>query len=174
MNEYLNKLGLVDSMTIELEINRQEFVNRLSEVVDKGSTGMMADNFDIFLSSNNEFKGTVEPNGFKIKRNRKLFDTNFNFAVATGVFDSLNGKLQIETVINGFTGFMKFFYLMIISFYAIFTAIMLSSENEGSLGFIPFILLHATLMLGLPLLFMKRSVKRLKYDLEREFFYLTK
>jgi hypothetical protein len=46
--------------------------------------------------------------------------------------------------------------------------------NMPRIAFIPFIVFHATVMMGMPYLFMRRSVKKLKYDLEREFYFLTR
>lgn len=47
---------------------------------------------------------------------------------------------------------------------------------EGGMEFFifPFIIVHAIFMLGFPYLMMRRSVSKMKYELEREFFYMTK
>lgn len=176
MREFLKRLKLIDSMTTTLQTSKVEFVNRLNEITDEGSTGMMSDTFDVFSSSKNEFKGQVSFDSFKIKRRRRFFDTNMNFAVANGTFEENNGQLTIDTEINGFNNFFIVFYVFLIIFYSIFIFGFASSDKNGSGEFvaIPFILLHGTFMFGLPYFMMRRSVKRLKYELEREFFYLTK
>ncbi|MFT4850597.1 MAG: hypothetical protein ACI83B_003156 [Sediminicola sp.] len=47
--------------------------------------------------------------------------------------------------------------------------------NSGQIGFaLPFIIIHAAFMYGAPYLMMRRSTKRMKHELERELFYLTK
>ena len=38
---------------------------------------------------------------------------------------------------------------------------------------LPFLLLHAAFMFGIPYLVMRNSTKRMKYDLTREFHYLA-
>jgi hypothetical protein len=97
-----------------------------------------------------------------------------NFAVANGTFTESNGELRIDTEINGFNNFFVVFYVFLIIVYSILIfGFTVSDNNEGFIA-IPLILLHGTFMSGLPYLMMRRSVKRLKYDLEREFFYLTK
>jgi hypothetical protein len=174
MKEFLRRLKLIDSMTTTLPTSKVEFVNRLNEITDEGSTGMMSDTFDIFSSSKNEFKGQVTFDSFKIKRRRRFFDTNMNFAVANGNFTEKNGQLTVDTEINGFNNFFIIFYVFLIIFYSIFIFGFWGSDNKGGFIALPFILLHGTFMFAIPYFMMRRSVKRLKYELEREFFYLTK
>lgn len=38
----------------------------------------------------------------------------------------------------------------------------------------PFLFFHAILMFGIPYFIMRRSTQRLKHELEREFYYMTK
>jgi hypothetical protein len=38
----------------------------------------------------------------------------------------------------------------------------------------PFIFFHALFMFGIPYFMMRNSVQRLKHELEREFYYMTK
>ena len=174
MNDFLKRLKLIDYLTTTLQTDKTDFVNRLNKITDKGSTGMMSDTFDIFSSSNNEFKGYITPNNFKIKRRRRFFDTNMNSAIAYGTFSENNGQLTINTEINGFNNFFIFYYAFLIIFYSIFIfGFLIGQDGEGLIA-IPFILLHGTFMFCIPFFLMRRSVKRLKYELEREFFYLTK
>ena len=175
MNDFLIKLKLIDYLTIKLQIKKADFVKQLTLVTDRGSVGMFLNPFEAFSSSNNELKGIVNENGFKLQRKKRFFDTSGNMAVASGKLSENDGQLTIVTEINGFNNFFIFFYVILIVFYTIFIVVGFLSPNDG-LGFffIPFILLHATLMFALPYFMMKRSVKRLKYELEREFFYLTK
>ncbi|MDB5209122.1 MAG: uncharacterized protein JWR72_4197 [Flavisolibacter sp.] len=174
MKEFLRRLKLIDYLTTTLPISKPNFVNRLQEITDIGRIGMFSDTFDVFSSSKNEFKGHVDLNGFKLKRRRRFFDTNMNFAIASGTFTEANGQLTVETEVNGFKSFFILFYVFLIIFYSIFIFGFWGSSNKESFIAIPFILLHGTFMFALPYFMMRRSVKRLKYELEREFFYLTK
>ncbi|MFI2743567.1 hypothetical protein ACG2LH_12565 [Zhouia sp. PK063] len=175
MKELLKKLKLIDYLQTELVIQKNDFVNKLRYHVDEGSIGIFSDTFDIFSSSKNEYKGKVSFNGFKIKRRRRFFDMNMNMAVATGTYSQKDDKLIISTEINGFHGMMIPFYIFCIIIYGIFIIGFLSADEigENALGF-AFIIIHAAFMMGLPYFIMRRSTKRLKHELEREFFYLTK
>jgi hypothetical protein len=174
MKALLRKLQLIDYLTTNLRMDKTNFVQRLSSITDEGSTGMFSDTFDAFSSSKNEFKGQVNYDGFKLKRRRRFFDTNINTAVANGTLSENNGQLIVETEINGFNNFFIAFYIFLIIFYSIFVFGVTSSADNIEFFAIPFFLLHGTLMFSIPYFMMRRSVKRLKYELEREFFYLTK
>ncbi|WP_300565091.1 hypothetical protein, partial [Flavobacterium sp.] len=89
-------------------------------------------------------------------------------------------KLVLKADINGFHKAMKFFYAFVIVFYIIFllgfSATMFFNNDADFAPFfaLPFILLHACLMLGIPYFIMRRGVKRMKYELERDFHFWIK
>ncbi|OHX65424.1 hypothetical protein [Flammeovirga pacifica] len=177
MKELLKKLKLIDYLHTELIIQQNDFVNKLRNHVDEGSTGIFADTFDVFSSSKNEYKGEVSFNGFKIKRRRKFFDTNMNMAVANWTYSQKEGKLIINTEINGFHGMVIPFYIFCIIIYGAFIVGLLSADKIGGNApglALPFIIIHVAFMMGIPYFIMRRGTKRLKHELAREFFYLTK
>lgn len=176
MKEYLKKLKLVDNSSIKIDMRRSEFINNLNQIVDDGNTSIFSDTLDVFSQSKNEFKGKVDYHGFKIKRKRKFFDPYMNLSTASGSFtDHNNGLLiEIEIEINGFSISMIIFYISAILVYPIIIFGILSSDNVGTHFSIPFILIQSVFVLIFPYLLMRRSVKRMKYELERELYYLTK
>lgn len=177
MKDFLKKLKLIDYLNTELEIDKHDFVNRLKANVDEGGTGMFSEAFDAFSSSKNEYKGHVGLDDFKIKRRRKFFDMNMNLAIAKGTYEQRENNLIINTEINGFSGMMIPFYGFLIVFYLIFIFVFSTAENiEGNMDFfaLPFIIIHAAFMFGIPYFIMRRSVSRMKHELEREFYYMTK
>jgi cytochrome c biogenesis protein CcdA len=72
---------------------------------------------------------------------------------------------------------MMFMYGFLIVFYLIFIIAFSTADhikgNASGFAF-PFILIHALIMFGIPYLMMRRSVSRMKYDLERDLFFMTK
>ncbi|MTB50696.1 hypothetical protein [Lewinella sp. W8] len=177
MKDLLEKLHLLQYQTIRLNLPKTVFVSRLREQVDEGSIGIFSDSFDVFSSSKNEYKGHVDLRGFRIKRRKRLFDFNMNLAIASGTYREEGEQLIIDTEINGFSGVMIPFYIFVALFYVIFIAIFLGAgEMDGAMPVfvLPFILLHALFMFGLPYLLMRGSVSRMQRELEREFFFLTK
>ena len=173
MREFLKKIKLIDNFTTTLQLSRQDFIKRLSQITDKGNTNAFSDPFEAFSSSKSEFKGEINHNGFKLRRRRKLFERTSNIAVATGNVKEENGQLTIQTEIYGFTNFMYVFYGFLILFYSVFI-ICFISDNKIPFFVFPFLIFHAALMTLIPYFLMRSSVKKMKYELEREFFYLTK
>jgi len=167
VKEFLKKIRLIDYLVIDLDITKNEFITKLKENVDEGSTGFMSDSFDMFSSSEN----------FKIKRRKRLFDTTMNLAVASGTYRQKDNLLIINTEINGFSGMMIPLYIFILIFYSIFIVMFLFSDSIGGGGIVPalfFTAVHASLMLGLPYFMMRRSIKNMKRELDRDFYYLTR
>ena len=176
MEKFLKKLRLIESLTTEVEVQQSEFIAKFKACVDEGGTGVFSDAFDAFSSSKNEYKGYVRLENFKIKRRKRLFDMNMSMAVAEGTFKQNDDTLIIETEINAFTGMMIPFYLIAVVFYAVFIGVLLTVNHvDGTVaGFaLPFIFLHAAFMFGIPYFMMRQSVRRMKYELEREFFYVA-
>ncbi|RYE16201.1 MAG: hypothetical protein EOP45_17910 [Sphingobacteriaceae bacterium] len=102
MKEFLKKLKLIDHLTMHLDLDQKVFTDRLSAITEPGSTSVFTDAFDVLSSSEKEFKGFVDRQGFKLKRRRRLFDLRFNTAIANGTIAEADGKLTIETEINAF------------------------------------------------------------------------
>lgn len=177
MKDFLKRIRLIEYLTIELDIQKNEFISKLRENVDEGKTSFMSDSLDAFSSSKNEYKGHVGFESFKIKRRKRFFDMNVNLAVANGTYRQKDNLLIIDTEVNGFSGMMIPFYIFILIFYSIFIIAFLFADNiEGSGGALTFlfIFLHASLMFGLPYFMMRRSVNRMVHELDREFYYMTK
>jgi hypothetical protein len=179
MDEFLRKIKLLDHFKVELEIERHLFVDRLMSVVDPGDTGILFASFEGFRSNKKEYKGKVGNDGFEIRRRKKLFDTNMNLAVAKGKLRQRDNYLVIETEVNSFNNFFVFFFIITIVIYGFAIIAILFSENGddgnniGTAIGLPFLLLHAAFMFGIPYMMMRNSTKRMKYDLTREFHYLA-
>jgi NADH:ubiquinone oxidoreductase subunit 3 (subunit A) len=174
MDNLLRRLELKDDLSTNLQMGKADFVRQLASITDRADTGIFSDSFDIFSSSKKEFKGQIGSTGFKIKRKRRFFDTNMNTAIAKGAFSENNGAISIETEINGFPNSYILYYIFLIVFYSIVIIIVSFSNTNAKLWSIPFLLVHGTLMFFVPYFMMRRSVKRLKYELEREFYYFAK
>ena len=100
---------------------------------------------------------------------------NLPFAVAKGKWTEREMSLSIMTKIDGFPRMFILFYVFLIMFYGMFLiGVLLSGEADGGASkfiFIPFLLIHGTFMMGIPYLLMRRSLGKLKYDLEGEFYF---
>jgi hypothetical protein len=102
-----------------------------------------------------------------------------NLAIAKGKLRPRDNQLIVDTELNSFNNFFILFFIILLVFSALGIMVMLLSENgkdEGNMSVaigLQFLVVHATFMLGIPYLFMRRSTNRMKYDLTREFHYLA-
>lgn len=179
MTNLLQKLKLIETIQFQLNTSKEEFIKSFKNNVDESDLGFSDSFFEALTSSKNEYKGTIDRHSFKIRRRRKFFDTNRNmFALAQGEFSEKESQLDLKIEIIGFHKSMKFFYGFILVFYVIFLLgfIFSFSTNEDSIPLIvlPFLLLHAVFMMGIPYFLMRRSVQNMKYELERDFHFWIK
>ena len=129
MNEFLKKLKLIDHFTVELEVERYLFVDRLMSVVDPGDTGTLFSSFEGFGSSMKEYKGKVGDSGFEIRRRKRLFDMNMGSAIAKGNWRQRDNHLIIDNEINSFNNFFILFYGILIFVYGFGIMATLLAEN---------------------------------------------
>ncbi|MDO5980390.1 hypothetical protein [Flavivirga spongiicola] len=171
MKEFLKKIKLLDTLETDLDISKQEFVSRFELSVDKGSTDLFSDMYDVLLrSSEKMYKGRVGLSGFEIKKRHQFFNS-FVFAKAKGSYVHKGNKLRVITEINGWNDFMYFFFGIASLFYLLFFSSIIQG-NAPLLGVL-FCVFHALFMFFIPIRMMRASVKKIKYDLEREFHYIA-
>lgn len=173
MNEFLTKIKLIDYLSVTLPVSRQQFNKKLSEITEQGSTNTFF-TFEAFSRSAKEFKGQVRYDGFKLRRRQKMFDRNQNMAIASGRYKEGIDQLTIDIEIVPLKGFLYVFYGFLAVFYVIFLTGFLLADTRPPLFVFPFIAIHGCVMILIPYFITKRSVKRMKYELERELYYLTK
>ena len=82
MNEFLKKIGLFDSFRLELPMDKSDFVKTSIKNLDESGLGL----FEEFSSSKKAYRGTVENDGFELKRKRKFMTMTTS--------PSIRGKFQ--------------------------------------------------------------------------------
>ena len=173
MNNFLRKIQLIKDITIQLPVSKIDFIQKFRNNVDESDLSFVP--FEVFQSSTNEYKGNISNNEFELKKRRKLFDTNYSFAKVTGHLSENNNLLNINAEINGFKKRMIFFLAIMIIFYSIFIfgSLLSVDSNPNPVPFfvLPFMLVHMFIMIGVPYFIIRRSVKRMVYDLERDLHY---
>ncbi|WP_333600245.1 hypothetical protein [Flavobacterium sp.] len=174
MQDFLIKLKLIDYLNTTLSISKTEFAKRLSQITERGNPNMLLNPFEAFSTDSRLFKGLVSETGFKLRRKRQFFTYNSTVAQATGTLSEVDGKLIITTEINGYNSYFKIFYFFLVIFYVGFISICMVTDSSFPFPVLPFIVLHAGFMFCIPYFIMRRGVRQLKHDLDREFFFLTR
>jgi len=173
MKRFLKRIKLIQHLTTELNVQKNAFIVAFRQHVDEGNTSSWS-SLDFLTSSKNVYKGQVGFDGFKIKRRAQLFDANTNFAVAKGTYRQIGQNLVINTEIYGVSRWMIFYYIIILLFYSVFIVLIFYVEDSDFKFTLPIILVHASFMFGLSYFLMRKSISRMKHDLERELYYVTK
>jgi len=94
-------------------------------------------------------------------------------AVATGKLRQKDEVLIVDAEINGFNKmFIPIFVIVVVVYAFMLVAIFTADTENVSFGF-PFLLLHASFMMGIPYVIMRRSTSRMKYDLPRDLHYIA-
>ena len=173
MKEFLEKIGLIDHFTTIIEVEKAAFISKFEAQVKEARIDMFSDNpFDVFSSDKATYKGHVGFDGFRIKRRRKLFNTQGNYPIIAEGFFSQSGKtLIIETEINGIPLFFQLVYgLLILMFIFGFTTLLRGHVVLS--GLLPLLVIPT--IIGVQCFLFTKAVKNLKKDLERDFFDWSK
>ena len=180
MEEFLKKTKLIDDFIIFLNVDKNKFATALRNQVDeKDIDGLFSSAFEVFSTNKKRYKGFVNFNEFKIRKKRSFGNRKFGNIKAIGRLSQNGEKLKVSTKINGWNNFMLFYFGITLVFYTIFIFFFLSniglSEGENSVFyiFIPFIIIHALLMFGLPIYQIRKGVASFKRELEREFHFIV-
>jgi len=174
MDKILKKVGLLTYCQFKLNTDQGTFANKLNDIVENKSLDIFSDMGDVFSRNEKNYKGSVTHQGFEIRRKRKLFDMNMNFTKIKGTFEQNKDALQLNIELRAFHPFLTFYYVFLAIIYSIFLiSFIFTGGFDGNYFVLPFILVHALFMAGIPYLVLKRGLKKTLYEIEREFNYLV-
>ncbi|WP_312287863.1 hypothetical protein [Chryseobacterium gleum] len=167
MNSLLKSIGLYNSLTVDLDINSTELIQRLMKVTYKTNTTFISLEKDATIPTRFEYRGIIDGNSFTIKRRARLFDINRSNPIFHGTISDKNGKSSV--VIEFFpSGFQMFNWIVILCFClgAVFVSIK-GDRQDHMLAII-------ALVIGISQYFiLKRGISRGKYEFERELIYIA-
>ncbi len=171
MREFFKKMKLIDFLTTEVEIQKDEFVSIFKTKVEEGRIGLLSEVFDGFTSSKYKFKGHVGFDEFKIKR--RVLGRRFDATVVSGNYRQKNEKLLIEAEINGLD-MVKNSYFSSFIFYIIFVGWSITVGGDTDKFMLLVFLILGIFTFFVPYFTMRGNVKKMKKELEQEFYNMTK
>lgn len=172
MEKFLHKIGLIQYFSIELDITPEEFAQRLQNIVDIDDFGFFSINFT-YSNTLKVYKGIVNLNDFKIKRVRRLYDNRQSNSIATGTVEFINNKSIVNTKVNGFT--LTYLFILLIFILTIIGVTIAIIVNFSKVDFTIFLYIgFIFIMFYVVYKQLVQNVKNTIYDLQREFFYLTR
>lgn len=167
------KLGLRRHLTVTLPVERSLFYSRLKAATVPGNFGLFSGLNELFSSGDHQFVGRVDLNSFKLRHPHRFFEFNQIATVASGSFREEGDLLVVETQVNGFTPQIKLIYGFTIVFYALFAGIFLSTPGLLDIT-LPLLILHGLFIFGITYFLIRRSVRNMIRNLEREFVFITR
>ena len=178
INSLLRKVKLIENFNIETPLLTTDLVKRMDIILHKDKSSFFVGDY----SSKSQFVGNVDVEGFEIRKSLINLGSDKVLVKAFGSFLDLKDKTKVNIEIIGFDPFMKFFYGGL-SFFLILilSAFLLSIFNSDFKNNIPnpeYAFLINLLLLIILFLYtyylMRKSMKNMRHDLERELHYLTK
>ncbi|MBX2873111.1 MAG: hypothetical protein KTR30_13450 [Saprospiraceae bacterium] len=153
----ITKLKLEDEFSIPVDMDKTAFLTLLKENIDE-DTGPKF--FESFNSKLKPYKGWVTPNGFKIKRTRRAFESNNEMARITGSVSSDFRQTVVTTHIGYPETTLKLIFWGLIASYGIILTIVLSGSLDHEPGLIPLIIVgHSLLIFGILYFILRYQVR---------------
>lgn len=174
MSGFWENLKLYQSHTIEINIEREEFVKRLKQNVSPKRGPFLFQFFDVLSPEIKTYEGVVKEESFEIRKPFNYFLINSPTALITGKLKQKEETLVIDLEVSGV---INMFLLPMILFPFFCLAVIIGSfsgnlRTDSIMGV--FSLLFTLPIIVIPYLIMKQMTQLTIYDVERELFYIAK
>lgn len=118
INKILEKYKLIKTFETELTISKEEFIEKIKQMTEKGCYYLFLIMLDNFQSSNKKYIGVVKSTSFIIREKFivNYFATN-NLAIVSSKFYANNDKLIVKTTIKGMESFPFILRIIIFGIY---------------------------------------------------------
>lgn len=167
MISFYKSIGLYDSLTLRMEMDQSDFTEGLRKIIYKTNTTFLSLVPDNGIPTRFEYRGMINQDDFTIKKRFHLFDSYAFHALIKGKISKENNKTLVT--ITFIPLFSHLFALLFIFIISILTSLDLIKENSNFLfAVLPFIVI---ILLYFKL---KRSLKKGKYDFERELYFIAR
>lgn len=161
--DILRQLKLIVDVNLIFPIAKSDFVKKLDEMVQLGTTDIYPDNIWPINIYEKPLKGFVNENEFKLIRNPRRSNTLWNFAVVSGKFHSKDGYLYINYEIVGFSNMLW----MGLCFFDFLLIIMMIGSSEFLSLFV--LVCVSLILLIIPYFVFRRSVQFMRLYLTEQF-----
>lgn len=168
MKSFLRKIGLLEEITLVMEIDQGNFLKNLQNHVEEKKLLK----YLTIPSSKNEYEGIVGDDFFIIKRKRQFPKISTHHSLVKGKFTTSEKGLIINIEIDPIhRHYMLFFIMGIIAFPILIVSALTGNFkiNEGGLFAI-----YLTIQLFALVVIMKRSVTRTKFEIEHDLYSMIK
>ncbi|APD05657.1 hypothetical protein UJ101_00104 [Flavobacteriaceae bacterium UJ101] len=167
MKNILTTLKLIDTFTLELDINKNDFIKNFKQHIKSSEFSFPSNTLD-FSSNKTKYKGYIKQSEFKISKPLRAFKQK-NFAVADGIFIQKDNKLFIETKIFIPNEQLFNFYFFIVMFIIGLIIFIFNHDDDGVRFLFGFGSIIGSVVFFFGILMAQDGVRSLKYELNKEF-----
>ncbi len=168
VDSFLRKIKLIEQFSIVIPLSSVDLVEKWKAVLFKDKSGFFGDKF----SSKSQFVAQIDLQGFKCRKDFRSMNKDKVSVSANGYFTDLVNKTKIDIEINGLDLMTKIFFSFIVVFFAMLFFSKFKSDfkvnNPNSEYALPLSLFFLILFIIFGYYMMRKSMKIMKYDLERE------
>lgn len=167
MISFYKSIGLYESLALIIEMNPSDFTESLRKITYKTSTSFLSLVPDNGIPTRFKYHGMINQDDFIIKRRLQFFDFRVLHVLIKGKIAKENNKTLVTVV------FLPFFHHLFALLFVFITSTLISLDLiKGNSNLIFAVLpLTMTIILYFKL---KRSLKKDKYDVERELYFISK
>ena len=166
MNSFFKSIGLYDSLSLKISIQKEELIHRLSKITYETNSTFISLIKDSTIPTRFEYRGMIDEDRFILKRRRRFFDINMNYHVMIG---KLSDNHDTTSVFIEFTP--PFFQIFTPVLIVLFSLLLIVNIEDKELSFL-FIVIPAIIIIS-QYFVLKREIRRGKYDFERELPHIT-
>lgn len=171
MAKLLEKLKLKEQFDYPLEIDKDVFLQTLSEMVDKGSSSdLFSKQFDKNVDGDGYYIGSVSKGDFRIRKRYALL--NNNSSIAIGKIITENNNSSVSTKVTAFNDGNIYAPIMSLILYIGFSIAWHSHFAESFLVFFRNISILFVLIIVILFVLMRKAVADLRAEIEVDFDFI--
>lgn len=176
VDDWRDGIGWRDYLEMQLSLSASDFEQKLKSLVDTEQKRKRIRPLFKMDDSGKIYFGRISEGSFSFQQRMRFADPYQNFSKVNGVFQEEEGKVNISMSVFYGSKWMLLFLLPLLCFYCAIIGVVVYNTSNSILPFfiVPFLLLHGAFMVGIIYFSIRRNVKRMKYILERELYFLTK
>ncbi len=167
MISFYKSIGLYESLALIIEMNPSDFTESLRKITYKTNPTFLSLVPDNGIPTRFEYRGMVNQDDFTIKRRLHFFDFHVVHVLIKGKIAEENNETLVTVV------FIPFFHHLLALLFVFLTGTLISVDliKENSNFIFAVLPLTITMILYFKL---KRSLKKDKYDFERELYFISR
>ena len=177
-DQFLRTLKLIDDVHAEIEMQEVDFLSAIDSELDSEPVNFKDKFIDTYNTHKKGYIGFAKNGILSISRRATGYNGNLGRIEAKGTYEQIGDRIIIKAKILGLNSTMKILGIGLALIYALIFYTFLSDASPNKLHvmmiLIPVSIIYGLMLLGIPYFMAKKNVSMFKFDLEREFYYLTK